>query len=56
MYIPHFIHSPLYVYAHAFGDCLVNSLHAVYEQASQGFAERYLDMLAAGSIRHYSDC
>ncbi len=39
MYIPHFIHSPFYVYAYAFGDCLVNSLYAVYENAEQGFAE-----------------
>ncbi|MGX1360364.1 M3 family oligoendopeptidase [Bradyrhizobium elkanii] len=55
MYIPHFIHSPFYVYAYAFGDCLVNSLYAVYEHASEGFAERYLDMLAAGGTRHYSE-
>ncbi len=47
-YIPHFIHSPFYVYAYAFGDCLVNSLYAVYEGAADGFAERYLDMLRAG--------
>ena len=39
-YIPHFIHSPFYVYAYAFGDCLVNSLYAVYEHAADGFAER----------------
>ncbi|MGY3583354.1 oligoendopeptidase F [Bradyrhizobium sp. USDA 4341] len=55
MYIPHFIHSPFYVYAYAFGDCLVNSLYAVYEHASDGFAERYLDMLAAGGTKHYSE-
>jgi len=55
MYIPHFIHSPFYVYAYAFGDCLVNSLYAVYENASEGFAERYLAMLAAGGTRHYSE-
>jgi oligoendopeptidase F len=55
MYIPHFIHSPFYVYAYAFGDCLVNSLYAVYEKASDGFAERYLDMLAAGGTKHYSE-
>ena len=55
MYIPHFIHSPFYVYAYAFGDCLVNSLYAVYENASDGFAERYLAMLAAGGTRHYSE-
>ncbi len=55
MYIPHFIHSPFYVYAYAFGDCLVNSLYAVYESAQEGFAERYLAMLSAGGTRHYSD-
>jgi oligoendopeptidase F len=54
-YIPHFIHSPFYVYAYAFGDCLVNSLYAVYEHAAQGFAERYLAMLAAGGTKHYSE-
>ncbi|AWM03316.1 M3 family oligoendopeptidase [Bradyrhizobium amphicarpaeae] len=55
MYIPHFIHSPFYVYAYAFGDCLVNSLYAVYENAAEGFAERYLHMLAAGGTKHYSE-
>jgi oligoendopeptidase F len=55
MYIPHFIHSPFYVYAYAFGDCLVNSLYAVYENANEGFAERYLAMLAAGGTKHYSE-
>jgi oligoendopeptidase F len=54
-YIPHFIHSPFYVYAYAFGDCLVNSLYAVYENAAEGFAERYLAMLAAGGTKHYSE-
>lgn len=52
-YVPHFVHVPFYVYAYAFGDCLVNSLYAVYEQAHEGFAERYLELLAAGgSQRH----
>ena len=52
-YIPHFIHSPFYVYAYAFGDCLVNSLYAVYEETEAGFQERYLDMLrAGGTLRH----
>lgn len=52
-YIPHFIHSPFYVYAYAFGDCLVNSLYAVYENADEGFAEKYLEMLkAGGTLRH----
>ena len=55
MYIPHFIHSPFYVYAYAFGDCLVNSLYAVYEKAAEGFAERYFDMLTAGGTKHYSE-
>ncbi len=54
-YIPHFIHAPFYVYAYAFGDCLVNSLYAVYEKADKGFAERYLDMLAAGGTRHHKE-
>ena len=52
-YIPHFIHTPFYVYAYAFGDCLVNSLYAVYQDAHQGFAERYLSLLkAGGTLRH----
>ncbi|MFL6949083.1 MAG: M3 family oligoendopeptidase, partial [Xanthobacteraceae bacterium] len=54
-YIPHFIHAPFYVYAYAFGDCLVNSLYAVYERAEEGFAERYLAMLAAGGTKHHSE-
>jgi oligoendopeptidase F len=54
-YIPHFIHSPFYVYAYAFGDCLVNSLYAVYEKAEKGFADRYLDMLAAGGTKHHKE-
>jgi len=52
-YIPHFIHSPFYVYAYAFGDCLVNSLYATYEAAPDGFAAKYLAMLrAGGTLRH----
>jgi oligoendopeptidase F len=52
-YIPHFIHSPFYVYAYAFGDCLVNSLYAAYQERPDGFAKRYLDMLrAGGTLRH----
>jgi len=52
-YIPHFIHSPFYVYAYAFGDCLVNSLYAVYERAESGFQAKYFDLLkAGGSKRH----
>jgi oligoendopeptidase F len=52
-YIPHFVHVPFYVYAYAFGDCLVNSLYAVYEQSPDGFEPRYLDLLrAGGTLRH----
>ena len=52
-YIPHFIHSPFYVYAYAFGDCLVNSLYAVYQDGAPGFQDKYFAMLrAGGSLRH----
>ena len=54
-YIPHFIHSPFYVYAYAFGDCLVNSLYARYQQAEAGFAEKYFDLLRAGGSKHHSE-
>ncbi|MFZ1949990.1 MAG: M3 family oligoendopeptidase [Pseudolabrys sp.] len=54
-YIPHFVHSPFYVYAYAFGDCLVNSLYAVYEKSASGFADRYLEMLSAGGTKHHSE-
>jgi oligoendopeptidase F len=55
VYIPHFIHTPFYVYAYAFGDCLVNSLYAVYERANEGFVERYLAMLSAGGTKPYAE-
>jgi oligoendopeptidase F len=54
-YIPHFVHSPFYVYAYAFGDCLVNSLYGVYQNAEEGFVERYFALLAAGGTKHYSE-
>ncbi|WP_037083529.1 M3 family oligoendopeptidase [Rhizobium sp. CF122] len=54
-YIPHFIHSPFYVYAYAFGDCLVNSLYAVYEKADKGFQEKYFELLKAGGTKHHSE-
>ena len=54
-YVPHFVHSPFYVYAYAFGDCLVNSLYGVFRAAPEGFAERYLALLAAGGTQHHSD-
>ena len=54
-YIPHFIHSPFYVYAYAFGDCLVNSLYAVYQNPDHGFQEKYFEMLKAGGTKHHSE-
>ena len=52
-YIPHFVHAPFYVYAYAFGDCLVNALYAVYLEKPAGFERKYLEMLrAGGSLRH----
>jgi oligoendopeptidase F len=54
-YIPHFIHSPFYVYAYAFGDCLVNSLYAVYEKAETGFQEKYFEMLRAGGTKRHQE-
>ncbi len=54
-YIPHFIHSPFYVYAYAFGDCLVNSLYGLYAEAHPGFVAKYFDMLKAGGSKHHSE-
>jgi len=54
-YIPHFIHSPFYVYAYAFGDCLVNSLYAVYEEAADGFQQKYFAMLKAGGSKRHKE-
>lgn len=54
-YIPHFIHSPFYVYAYAFGDCLVNSLYGVYRNTPEGFQDRYFALLAAGGTKHHSE-
>jgi oligoendopeptidase F len=52
-YIPHFVHTPFYVYAYAFGDCLVNALFAVYQSGMAGFEQKYIDMLkAGGTLRH----
>ncbi len=52
-YIPHFVHAPFYVYAYAFGECLVNALYAVYREEPAGFERKYLDMLrAGGTLRH----
>lgn len=54
-YIPHFIHSPFYVYAYAFGDCLVNSLYGVYRNSAEGFQERYFALLSAGGTKHHAE-
>jgi oligoendopeptidase F len=54
-YIPHFIHSPFYVYAYAFGDCLVNSLYGLYAEAHPGFVAKYFELLKAGGSKHHSE-
>ncbi len=54
-YIGHFIHSPFYVYAYAFGDCLVNSLYAAYQARPEGFQAKYLDMLKAGGVKRHKE-
>jgi len=54
-YVPHFIHSPFYVYAYAFGDCLVNSLYGLYQEAHPGFVEKYFALLKAGGSKHHSE-
>jgi oligoendopeptidase F len=54
-YIPHFVHSPFYVYAYAFGDGLVNALYAVYEENPEGFQDKYFDMLKAGGSMHHTE-
>ena len=54
-YIPHFIHSPFYVYAYAFGDGLVNALYAVYEEGDTDFQDKYFDMLSAGGSMHHKE-
>ncbi|MBE1293582.1 MAG: M3 family oligoendopeptidase [Rhodobacteraceae bacterium] len=54
-YIPHFVHSPFYVYAYAFGDGLVNALYAVYAEGDEGFEDKYFEMLKAGGSKHHSE-
>ena len=54
-YIPHFVHSPFYVYAYAFGDGLVNALYAVYAEGKPGFEDKYFDMLKAGGSKHHKE-
>jgi oligoendopeptidase F len=54
-YVPHFIHSPFYVYAYAFGDCLVNALYSVFQSGHPGFQAKYLDMLRAGGTKRHQE-
>ncbi|GGG65838.1 oligoendopeptidase F [Salipiger pallidus] len=54
-YVPHFVHSPFYVYAYAFGDGLVNALYAEFQQNPDGFQDKYFEMLKAGGSKHHSD-
>lgn len=54
-YVPHFVHSPFYVYAYAFGDCLVNSLYGLYQEAHPDFIAKYFDLLKAGGSKHHSE-
>jgi oligoendopeptidase F len=59
-YVHHFFESPFYVYAYAFGDCLVNSLYGVYESEKaegrgEDFAQKYIDLLKAGGSKTYND-
>ena len=54
-YVPHFIHTPFYVYAYAFGDCLVNALYSVFQAGHPGFQQKYLDMLRAGGTKRHQE-
>ena len=54
-YIPHFIHTPFYVYAYAFGDCLVNVLIQLYDEGLPDFKDHYIDLLKSGGSKHYSE-
>ena len=54
-YIPHFVHSPFYVYAYAFGDGLVNALYAAYADGLPGFEDKYFAMLEAGGSMHHKE-
>ncbi len=54
-YVPHFIHTPFYVYAYAFGDCLVNALYSVFQSGHPGFERKYLDMLRAGGTKRHQE-
>jgi oligoendopeptidase F len=54
-YVPHFVHTPFYVYAYAFGDCLVNALYSVYQAGHPGFEQKYLDLLRTGGTKRHKE-
>jgi oligoendopeptidase F len=55
-YIPHFVHTPFYVYAYAFGDSLVNALWYAYQQSDKDeFSKKYIDMLSSGGTKSHND-
>jgi oligoendopeptidase F len=53
-YVPHFIHSPFYVYAYAFGDGLVNALYSAYQSGVPNFEDKYFELLSSGGSKHHS--
>ena len=55
-YIPHFVHTPFYVYAYAFGDSLVNALWYAYQKSDKDeFSKKYIDMLSSGGTKSHND-
>ena len=54
-YVPHFVNSPFYVYAYAFGDCLVNAIYALYQDGMEGFEDKYLELLSAGGSKRHKE-
>ena len=55
-YIPHFVHTPFYVYAYAFGDSLVNALWQSYQVSNkQDFSKKYIEMLTAGGTKSHNE-
>ena len=54
-YVPHFVHSPFYVYAYAFGDGLVNALYSLYEAGNLNFENNYFSLLSAGGSKHHGE-
>lgn len=55
-YIPHFVHTPFYVYAYAFGDSLVNALWQSYQVSNkQDFSKKYIQMLSAGGTKSHNE-